>query len=65
MHEKKLSTLERDSFFSLNPILTPAGFYEIGGQHGVRMMLENRPGWIARHMAAWFLEWKWRDIWDD
>ena len=65
MHEKKISSVDHDSFFSLNPILSPAGFYKIGGDHGVRIMLETRPGWIARHAARWFLEWEWCDMWDD
>lgn len=37
------------------------GYYEIGGNYGLRVMLCQRPIWLHRVMMKACLGWVWRD----
>ncbi|HEU5132862.1 MAG TPA: hypothetical protein VFT26_12190 [Pyrinomonadaceae bacterium] len=39
-----------------------AGYWQIGGELGVRFHMIDKPGRIERFFARWLLHWEWRDV---
>jgi hypothetical protein len=54
-----------EDYVMSKPILTIpsspkyAGGYEIGGKHGLKIMLQKKPIWLHRKMAEWFFGFVW------
>lgn len=52
-----------DDTHSFRLVDAPAyvGAWCVGGAQGLRFCVSKRPGWLARLMCRWLLEWEWID----
>lgn len=37
------------------------GYWQVGGQYGLRLMMERRPTWLQRRMCRWLFGINWHD----
>lgn len=59
--DKATLTIPNDGRYVFRVPPPPAGYWQIGGPTGLQFTRPTRPRWLTRKMAAWLLEWKWRD----